>query len=51
MFGCLKATMGGSGKILDIFFDGCSMLTNGVEAIYTCLVTDYTIYLYGRAEK
>ena len=35
LFGCLKATMGGSGRnlySLDFFFDGCPMLTNGVEA-------------------
>jgi hypothetical protein len=36
LFGCLKATMGGSGKTFGqfgIFFDGCPMLTNGVEAV------------------
>jgi hypothetical protein len=36
LFGCLKATMGGSGKTLDsleFFFDGCPMPTNGVEAV------------------
>jgi hypothetical protein len=35
LFGYLKATMGGSGRILyslEFFFDGCPMLTNGVEA-------------------
>jgi len=36
LFDCLKATIGVSGKILDsleFFYDGCPMLTNGVEAV------------------
>ena len=36
MFGCLKATMGGSGKTLDsleFFSTDFPMLTNGVEAV------------------
>ena len=35
LLGCLKATMGASGRILyslDFFFDGSPMLTNGIEA-------------------
>ena len=35
LFGCLKATMGGSGKTgqFGSFYDGYPMLTNGVEAV------------------
>jgi hypothetical protein len=35
LLGCLKATMGASGRILyslDFFFDASPMLTNGIEA-------------------